>query len=125
MDFGTEQPGEPRTPETSTGIKDRVAQFWIEVVLLRAQAERKQRVNDKTTRDTFLNDKTIKGGERKALKEQIVVDIQRETWEWLVCQPSESLDKNCGNSSQLAKPCEPMYDLATITIYWRRQVPLA
>ncbi|KAH9920179.1 uncharacterized protein B0H18DRAFT_881265 [Fomitopsis serialis] len=110
-------PGEPRTPDetervvksqlfracrgereaveelqTATGVKDRIAQFWIEVVLIRSQAERKQRISDKETRDSRLNARSLKGDERKAMKEVIISEIQHETFQWLVQQPQHSYD---------------------------------
>ncbi|KAH9828836.1 uncharacterized protein C8Q71DRAFT_863691 [Rhodofomes roseus] len=111
----TVKPGEPRTPDetervvklqlrlacrgereaveesqTSTGVKDRIAQFWIEVVLIRSQAEQKRRLTDKDTRDARMNSRSLKGDEHRKVKDTIVTAIQEETFEWLIQQPPHS-----------------------------------
>ncbi|KAH9942016.1 hypothetical protein B0H21DRAFT_811258 [Amylocystis lapponica] len=73
--------------QTRSGIKDKTAQHWIEIVMTRARSIQAERMKDPKTRDVRLNDKKLKGKPREAIKEEIQKDIQRECHEWLVQQP--------------------------------------
>ncbi|KAJ7795971.1 hypothetical protein B0H14DRAFT_2391105 [Mycena olivaceomarginata] len=68
--------GDKSAVETSysqTGIKDKIAQHWIQTLL-------------KCRRSARL----LKGDARKSVKQEILRMIQLELWDWVVSQPNES-----------------------------------
>ncbi|KAJ3559426.1 hypothetical protein NM688_g352 [Phlebia brevispora] len=71
--------------QTLTGVKDSVAQRWIEELLRRSRELRHQYVTNPATQDKRL--KKAKGDARTAVKNDIAKRIQRELREWLVKQP--------------------------------------
>ncbi|THU95803.1 hypothetical protein K435DRAFT_819604 [Dendrothele bispora CBS 962.96] len=78
---------------SASGIKDKIAQYWIDQLLLRSKLLRQERIKNEDTRDQRLNSKSLKGARRKALKDEIVEDIARECWDWVLKQPARTYEK--------------------------------
>lgn len=72
-------------------IKDKTAQRWIEILILKAREAQKSRIAVPSTRDVRLNAR-LNPEKRKELGAQIKVDIQQELMEWLYTQPKNSYD---------------------------------
>lgn len=72
---------------TSTGVKDKIAQHWIKLVLTKAKEAQHIQLTNVDTRNPKLNDSRCKGPERASLKSDIKHCIQRELWDWVVQQP--------------------------------------
>ena len=75
--------------QTATGIKDKTALFWEPQLINRARAAQKERIRDKDTRDPRLNNRQLVKEARKAVEEQIKVQIQTEVLQWLYMQPED------------------------------------
>lgn len=107
------QPGEPRTREqtlqeverqlkaamlgveatvtamqTESGVKDAMAQYWIDRLLVRGRELSQKYMSNQDTRDTRLNSRTLTGDARKAVQDEIREKIREEQWDWLVQQPA-------------------------------------
>ncbi|KZT19302.1 hypothetical protein NEOLEDRAFT_1045414, partial [Neolentinus lepideus HHB14362 ss-1] len=63
--------------QSMTGVKDKIASFWIDKCIIKAREIQNERISNVTTRDPRLNKKTLKGDARKAVKADIVQSIQR------------------------------------------------
>jgi hypothetical protein len=74
---------------TLTGVKDKISQHWISVLLEKAKAAHLEQLSNKDTRDSRLNNPQLKGEERIALKANIKHRIQKELWDWVIQQPGE------------------------------------
>ncbi|KAJ7820571.1 hypothetical protein B0H14DRAFT_3089240 [Mycena olivaceomarginata] len=72
---------------TLTGVKDKISQHWISVLLEKAKAAHLEQLSNKDTRDSRLNNPQLKGEERIALKANIKHRIQKELWDWVIQQP--------------------------------------
>ncbi|KAG6819226.1 hypothetical protein H0H93_014021 [Arthromyces matolae] len=79
-----------RTSYSETGVKDKIAQFWLEQLLVKAKSLQKVRLSDESTRDPRLNDKNLKGEARKKIKEEIEKGVTHELWEWVLAQVPDS-----------------------------------
>jgi hypothetical protein len=113
------QPGIPRTPaqtiriikrqiwaacsgvqdavdelQTSTGVKDKTAVFWIAKLIVKARETQKERFGS----DSRLKDKKLKGEARKAVKNRIKDLIQWELYNWVILQPEDRSSKLPRNS---------------------------
>ncbi|KAJ7310144.1 hypothetical protein DFH08DRAFT_718875 [Mycena albidolilacea] len=111
-------PGKPRTPEdtiakikkqiraaclgvatavenlqTETGVKDKIATHWIELLLEEAQKIQQERVYNRETRDPRLNDVKIKNEARQLVKQSIINEIQEQLFAWVIMQPPERYEK--------------------------------
>ncbi|KAJ7104568.1 hypothetical protein C8R43DRAFT_1092216 [Mycena crocata] len=73
----------------TTGVKDKISQYWISVLLEKAQVRHHECLSNRSTRDPRLNNAHCKGDERIALKNHIKQQIQQELWDWVVQQPNE------------------------------------
>lgn len=80
--------------QTSTGIKDKTALFWIDQLIIKARETQKQRFSE----DPRLKDKNLKGDKRKAVKTKIKDLIQWELYNWVILQPQERYSKLPANS---------------------------
>ncbi|KAG2004503.1 hypothetical protein CC2G_003056 [Coprinopsis cinerea AmutBmut pab1-1] len=80
---------DPRDLQTETGVKDKIAQFWISQVLPMAKERFKQRATDPATKDERLKAAKLTPEQRTALKDEIREEIQTEMFSWLVTQPPE------------------------------------
>jgi hypothetical protein len=81
---------------TQSGVKDKIAQHWIEVLLDKARQRQQELLFDRETRDPKLNERMSKK-DRKDLKEKIKRTIQTELWSWIVTQPPSSFEKLAEN----------------------------
>ena len=79
--------------QTTTGIKDKTAQFWIDQALARSSNEITKRVTDSTTRDSRLNNRSCAKEQKQQIQDTLKSQIQRETYDWLLTQPEEKWDK--------------------------------
>ena len=111
------QPGPPRHPEwtvaviheqlrraalgdkggveklrTETGVKDKIAQHWIGILLEKAKVMIAARCTDPKTKDARLKGK-ISPEQRAQIKDEIQRAIQKELIDWLVHQPEDNYDK--------------------------------
>ncbi|EMD40045.1 hypothetical protein CERSUDRAFT_45768 [Gelatoporia subvermispora B] len=76
--------------QTQSGVKDRLAEYWVEQLLTRAQGEHQRRIYNVNTRDERL--KARKVTNRVALVESIKQEIHDEVMAWLYTQPSHTYD---------------------------------
>ncbi|KAJ7757921.1 hypothetical protein B0H16DRAFT_1457492 [Mycena metata] len=60
---------------TSTGVKDKISQHWISVLVEKAKAAHVEQISNKDTCNPQLNDPRCKGDERTALKAAIKTQI--------------------------------------------------
>ncbi|KAJ7769297.1 hypothetical protein B0H16DRAFT_1660998 [Mycena metata] len=74
---------------TSTGVKDKISQHWISVLVEKAKAAHVEQISNKDTCNPQLNDPRCKGDERTALKTAIKTQIATDLWDWVVQQPNE------------------------------------
>ncbi|EIW54556.1 uncharacterized protein TRAVEDRAFT_60724 [Trametes versicolor FP-101664 SS1] len=88
--------------QTKTGIKDKIAQFWIEQLIPKARELQNARMSE----DARLRDASVKGDERKAMKDAIKIDIQRELFQWLIEQPERTY-RNIPEASELRRDIRP------------------
>ncbi|KAJ8690139.1 hypothetical protein PTI98_011597 [Pleurotus ostreatus] len=79
--------------QTETGVKDRIAQFWIHQLIPKSRQLQEDRLYNAVTRDPHLNDRKFKGPERDAFKAKIQADIEAELFQWLVEQPASRYAK--------------------------------
>ncbi|KAJ6605732.1 hypothetical protein B0H10DRAFT_2195453 [Mycena sp. CBHHK59/15] len=82
--------------QTSTGVKDRTALFWIERLIVKARETQKERFNT----DPRLKNKNLKGDARKAVKTRIRDLIQWELYNWVILQPEDRAAKLPKNSAE-------------------------
>ncbi|KAJ6626090.1 hypothetical protein B0H10DRAFT_2174002 [Mycena sp. CBHHK59/15] len=75
--------------QTSTGVKDKTALFWIEKLIVKARETQKERFNA----DPRLKDRNLKGDARKAVKTRIRDLIQWELYNWVILQPEDRAAK--------------------------------
>ncbi|KAI0697348.1 hypothetical protein BC835DRAFT_1405669 [Cytidiella melzeri] len=76
--------------QTRTGVKDKLAQFWVEHLLASAREQQDHLLKDPPTRDSRLNDKGLKGDARKAVRLEVIDTIQDSLWNWFVDLPPEA-----------------------------------
>ena len=77
------------TLQTDTGVKDKIAQFWIDQLIPKAKAAQHIWMIDHETRDPRLSDKKIKNQARLDVIAEIKASIQGELTEWIVTQPAD------------------------------------
>ena len=73
--------------QTSSGIKDPIAQYWIDWLIRMSRVLHQERLTDPATQDVRLKDRKLKGPARQAVKQEIVSAIEKELMEWLTTQP--------------------------------------
>ncbi|KAL1671118.1 hypothetical protein EV122DRAFT_295623 [Schizophyllum commune] len=72
--------------QTSTGIKDKIALHWIDILIARSRELQDLRISNKSaSQDTRL--RGLKGPPRTEMKDVILGEIQDELWEWVITQP--------------------------------------
>lgn len=78
--------------QTQTGIKDPIAQIWIDQLILRGRELDRAYKYDPDTRDVRLNAKKLSPAERAAIHCEIEARIKKEQRDWLVRQPPHRLE---------------------------------
>lgn len=78
--------------QTKHGVKDSIAQYWIEALLPRGRALQHQYLIDPQTRDPRLNDRKLVGSGRESVREEILEQIKKEQHDWLVQQPPDRFE---------------------------------
>ncbi|KAJ7831753.1 hypothetical protein B0H14DRAFT_2592432 [Mycena olivaceomarginata] len=79
--------------QTDSGVKDKIAVRWMELLLEKSRAVQKERVYNRDTRNPRLNDPKIKGEPRAEIKQAILDAIQEELYTWVIMQPAERYEK--------------------------------
>lgn len=77
--------------QTATGVKDPIAQHWINLMIAKSRVSREERLTNPVTRDPRLNLKTSPA--RQAIREDIEKQIKDELLQWLTQQPSHRYEK--------------------------------
>ncbi|KAJ7123807.1 hypothetical protein C8R43DRAFT_899414 [Mycena crocata] len=75
--------------QKESGVKDKISEHWIQLLIEKARKIQQERVYNKDTRDPRLNDPSIKGDSRNKIKEAILGEIQEELYAWVIMQPEE------------------------------------
>ncbi|KAJ7758185.1 hypothetical protein DFH07DRAFT_772651 [Mycena maculata] len=79
--------------QTESGVKDKIAAHWIQLLTEKARAMQKAQVFNRDTRDPRLNDSKIKGEARDDIKQSIIDAIQEELYSWVILQPQDQYAK--------------------------------
>lgn len=74
--------------QTESGVKDAIAQYWIEELLPKGRALQHKYLTDPLTRDPRLNNKKLSKAAREEVRQEILVRIKQEQYDWLVQQPA-------------------------------------
>ncbi|KIK78004.1 hypothetical protein PAXRUDRAFT_28705 [Paxillus rubicundulus Ve08.2h10] len=74
--------------QRKSGVKDKLAEFWIQQLIEKAHALQREHIQVPVTRDQRLNH--IRPKERAALVKEIERSIQTELLQWLYRQPPKS-----------------------------------
>ncbi len=90
--------GNVEARQTITGIKDKIAEHWVTILIKRSRELQQIRIYDQRTRDSRLANKNLKGQDREDVKTRILTDIQMELFQWLTQQPSHSYNALPPNS---------------------------
>ncbi|KAL7280426.1 hypothetical protein ACG7TL_005354 [Trametes sanguinea] len=72
--------------QTLSGVKDPLAEYWIQQLIARAREQQQIRIRNPATRDPRLNGRRIVN--RAAIVTEIENTIQEELMRWLATQPS-------------------------------------
>ncbi|KAJ7269023.1 hypothetical protein C8J57DRAFT_1435715 [Mycena rebaudengoi] len=75
--------------QTSTGMKDKMALFWIDKLIVKARETQKERIDA----DPRLKDKTLNGEARKKVKRRIKDLVQWQLYNWVILQPEDRYEK--------------------------------
>lgn len=74
--------------QTGSGIKDSIAQHWIDRLISKGRALREERLKNPITQDARLKDHRLQGVARVKVREEIEKGIENELLQWLVQQPA-------------------------------------
>lgn len=76
--------------QTTTGVKDTLASFWIKQLIDKSREQQRIRISDPQTRDPRLQNIKLKGADRESVKNELKQAIQGELFCWVIQQPPES-----------------------------------
>ena len=77
---------------SETGVKDKIAQHWIGILIEKAKVMMSTRCTDPKTKDVRLKARISAEG-RTQIKDAIRQEIQMELIDWLVHQPEDQYDQ--------------------------------
>ncbi len=89
--------------QTESGVKDALAEYWIQQLITKAREEQQRRIRNPETRDHRLRGRRIPN--RAAIVSEIERTIQADLMKWLVTQPDwdyDSLPKDSCMSSRFS-----------------------
>ncbi|OSD08227.1 hypothetical protein PYCCODRAFT_1441218 [Trametes coccinea BRFM310] len=76
--------------QTKTGVKDKIAQHWINILVPMARERQQLRLYDAQHKDAQLRDMHLRQDERRVVREDIKKEIQSELFTWLISQPEHT-----------------------------------
>ncbi|KAI0821964.1 hypothetical protein BC628DRAFT_708876 [Trametes gibbosa] len=76
--------------QTTSGVKDPLAEFWIQKLIPLAREQQQIRIRNPATRDPRLNPRRILN--RPAIVAEIEGEIQQELIRWLITQPESNFE---------------------------------
>ncbi|TFY61280.1 hypothetical protein EVJ58_g4612 [Rhodofomes roseus] len=76
--------------QTKTGVKDKLAEHWIQILLQRAKQEQQLRLHNRATRDPRLNRRNVP--DRAAIVRSIKDAIQEEILDWVIREPQDDYE---------------------------------
>lgn len=82
--------------QTISGVKDPLAEYWIQRLILLAREKQQVRIRNPGTRDPRLNPRRVIN--RPAIVNEIEAEIQDELMQWLVTQPDKNFQSLPPNS---------------------------
>jgi hypothetical protein len=77
------------TIQTRTGVKDKIAVFWIEQLITKARTLQNERITNPRTMDERLSASGLTGPAKAKIKSDIKTEIQTELFDWVIRQPPE------------------------------------
>ena len=89
--------------QTETGVKDQIAQYWIDRALEQSSKLTQEQIHDPVIQDPRLKGK-LKPDERKQTKEMIQSKISAEVYRWVIEQPPEWYNKLPQDSCECLAP---------------------
>ncbi|TCD64244.1 hypothetical protein EIP91_004346, partial [Steccherinum ochraceum] len=75
--------------QRESGVKDKIAQHWIEILIPKARQLQHERIRHAETRDERLKVRALRGEARKEVEMEITLQIQTELVWWLIQQPPD------------------------------------
>ncbi|KAI0689863.1 hypothetical protein BC835DRAFT_1418173 [Cytidiella melzeri] len=81
------------TMQTTSGIKDPIAQFWIQQLIQKACSLHHLYISNTETQDSQLKNRKLKGEARQAVKNEIKDKIEKDLMQWLTEQPAHRYSK--------------------------------
>ncbi len=79
--------------QTATGVKDPIAQHWIELLIAKSRVLREERITNLVTQDARLKVASLKGPARQEVQDDIERGIEEELLKWLTQQPPHRYEK--------------------------------
>ncbi len=80
--------GNVEAMQTSSGVKDPIAQYWINQLIQKGRRLHHERITNTATQDSRLKDRRLKGPARQAVRKDIIDGIEHELMNWLATQPA-------------------------------------
>ncbi len=103
--------------QADSGIKDKIAQHWINILITKSRELQDIQLRNRTTRDPRLNDSKFKGPPRQAFVAEIKKRIEDELFQWLITQPSHTYDSLPSHSRKSLAFMLFLVTLIQITLY--------